>query len=132
LVKSRVLDHLQDAIRHRLIEQGKTPRGDNSPSPALWSCQRIESWATGFSFATDTKAIVKDSKDNQEDLAIVKQFMTTVSDSTAAQLIKFKEYYPSLFSGISLSLNLKDPKDIDTISSVKFTVKYRLAESGRG
>jgi hypothetical protein len=43
LVKSRVLDHLQDAIRHRLIEQGKTPRGDNSPSPALWSCQRIES-----------------------------------------------------------------------------------------
>jgi hypothetical protein len=58
--------------------------------------------------------------------------MTTVSDSTAAQLIKFKEYYPSLFSGISLSLNLKDPKDIDTISSVKFTVKYRLAESGRG
>ena len=81
--------------------------------------------AVGSTPATAT--ITKDSKDSAEEEEILKQLMP--KDSAAAStLSKFKEYYPSLFSDITLSLKTQDLGVIKEISSAKFTVKYRLSK----
>jgi hypothetical protein len=88
------------------------------------------SW--GFSYdprATDaTKRIVKDTPDTAEDDQL-NRFLKTKNES---DLIKFKEYYPSLFSDITLSFNPRtgswNPRDIEKLSELKFRIHYKIAE----
>jgi predicted nucleic acid-binding Zn-ribbon protein len=83
------------------------------------------SW--GFRYRTDDRTIQKDANNDEEDLTLLKQFLGDDS-SAATHLVKLKQYYPSLFSDINLSLKLKNSSDIERISSLKFTVKYRIAK----
>jgi hypothetical protein len=85
------------------------------------------SWGFTYRPGAATEIITKEAKDSAQEEEVLKQLMPK-DTAAASTLSKFKEYYPSLFSDITLSLITKDLSVIEKLSSVKFTVKYRLSK----